>query len=180
MATKTLMTLQEFDALPEIEGVKQELIAGELIVTPSPMPRHNIVASKLAYLLGTVIHPHKLGLLIWDQDFLIGDDVLRPDLAFLCAAHVINPDARPGGAPDLAVEIWSPSNERKSQDLHAKAKLYLAGGARAVWLLYPEARIAHIEKAEQMPQALHADAGGKLEDAELLPGFSITLAEIFE
>jgi len=42
MATKTL-TIAEFDALDEIEAVKQELIDGELILTPSPMPRHNIV-----------------------------------------------------------------------------------------------------------------------------------------
>jgi Uma2 family endonuclease len=179
MATKTLITLQQFDALPGIDGVKQELIAGELIVTPSPMLRHNIVCSKLAIPLGSFLERHKLGLLIWDQDFLVGDDVLKPDLAVLSAQRVIDTQSRPS-APDLAVEIWSPSNERKSQDLHAKAKLYLAGGARAVWLLYPEARTAHIEKAGQMPRALHADAGGKLEDAELLPGVSITLAEVFE
>ncbi len=180
MATKTLTTIEEFDALPEIEGVKQELIEGELIVTPSPMPLHNIVCSNLGGPLVLFVREHKLGRVLWNQDFLVGEHVLNPDLAFIRAERTIDPHARPAGAPDLAVEVWSPSNQRKSHDLRAKAKLYLEGGARGVWLLYPEARIARIEKPGQKPQVLDADAGDKLEDPELLPGFSIALSEIFE
>lgn len=180
MATKTWMTIAEFDALDEIEGVKQELIDGELILTPSPMPLHNIVCSNLGVPLGSFIREHKLGRLLWSQDYSIGDDVLNPDLAFIRAERMIEKDQRPGWAPDLVVEIWSPSNQRKSQDLRAKAKRYLEGGAQAVWLLYPEAGIARIEKPGQKPQVLAVDSGGKLEDADLLPGFSIALADIFE
>ena len=179
MGTKTLMTMAEFDALEEIEGVKQELIDGELVVTPSPMPRHNIVCSRLGLPLGTFVAEHKLGIVLWDQDYSVGEDVLNPDLAFIRAEHTIEKDQRPGWAPDLVVEIWSPSNERKSQDLRAKAKRYLEGGAQAVWLLYPEAGIARIEKPRQPSQVLDVDSGGRLEDADLLAGFSIALADIF-
>jgi Uma2 family endonuclease len=180
MATKTLMTIAEFDVLDEIEGVKQELIDGELVVTPSPMPRHNMVGSKLGSRLAIFVDEHKLGIVLWDQDYLVGDDILNPDLAFIRAERMIEKDHRPGWAPDLVVEIWSPSNQRKSQDLRHKSKRYLDGGAQAVWLLYPEAGIARIEKPGQKPQVLAVESGGKLEDQDLLPGFAITLADIFE
>jgi Uma2 family endonuclease len=134
MATKTalMMTIAEFDALDEIEGVRQELVDGELILTPSPMPLHNIVCSNLAAPLGLFVRDHKLGIVLWNQDYVVGDDILNPDLAFIRAERTIDPDKRPGWAPDLVVEIWSPINERKSQDLRAKAKRYLEGGAQAV------------------------------------------------
>jgi Uma2 family endonuclease len=180
MGTKTLMTMAEFDALDEIEGVKQELIDGELIMTPSPMPLHNIVCSNLAIPLGSFIREHNLGRVLWSQDYSVGEDVLNPDLAFIRAERAIERANRPGWAPDLVVEIWSPSNERKSQDLRAKAKRYLEGGAQAVWLLYPEAGIARIEKPRHPSQVLDVDSGGRLEDADLLPGFSIALRDIFE
>jgi Uma2 family endonuclease len=180
MATKTLLTIADFDALDEIEGVKQELIDGELVVTPSPMPRHNIVCSKLGVPLGLFVTQHKLGIVLWGQDYQVGDDVLNPDLAFIRAERLIEKNRRPGWAPDLVVEIWSPSNERKSQDLRRKAKRYLDGGAQAVWLLYPEAGIARIERPGQPSQVLDVESGGKLEDRALLPGFSIALADIFE
>ena len=180
MATKTSMTIAEFDALDEIEGTKQELIDGDLILTPSPMPRHNVVGSKVGSRLAVFVDEHKLGIVLWSQDYKVGDDVLNPDLAFIRAERLIDKDQRPGWVPDLVVEIWSPSNQRKSQDLRNKAKRYLDGGAQAVWLLYPEAGVARIEKPGQPSLVLDVDSGGRLEDPGLLTGFSIALADIFE
>jgi Uma2 family endonuclease len=180
MATKTLLTIADFDALDEIEGTKQELIDGELVVTPSPTPRHNIVGAKLGGPLQVFVAEHKLGIVLWGQDYSVGDDVLNPDLAFIRAERLIEKDRRPGWAPDLVVEIWSPSNQRKSQDLRLEAKRHLDGGAQAVWLLYPEAGIARIEKLGGPSQVLDVESGGRLQDRDLLPGFSIALGDIFE
>jgi len=174
------MTIAEFDKLDEIEGVKQELIDGELVLTPSPVPRYNLVSSNLVVRLGPLIDQNELGIVLWNQDYAVGDDVLNPNLAFIRAQRAVERDRRPGWVPDLVVEIRSPSNQRKSEDLRAKAKRYLEGGAQAVWLLYPEAGIARIEKPGQPSQVLDVESGGKLEDQDLLPGFSIALADIFE
>jgi Uma2 family endonuclease len=179
MATKTFMSLQEFDALPDT-GEKQELIAGELIVTPSPMYQHARVCMKLSTRMEQFADQHKLGFMVASLDFLIGEDVLNPDAAFLRAGRELAPHARPTGGPDLAIEIWSPSNHKNSRNLEAKAKLYLAGGTQAVWLIFPEARVARIMKPGGKTYILDAAAGDKLEDAALLPGFSVALAEIFE
>jgi Uma2 family endonuclease len=87
----------------------------------------------------------------------------------------LNPHQRTSGAPDLAIEIASVSDT--PDDLARKAQQYLAAGARAVWVLYPEARLAylyrpggHIEVREDTQM---------LDNPELLPGFSVALAEIF-
>ena len=57
-----------------------------------------------------------------------------------------------------------------------KAQQYLKAGARAVWVTYPEARLAYIYKLGQRPEV--RDAGQPLDDAELLPGFSAALSAI--
>jgi len=48
MGTKTLLTLEQFDQLPEEEGVRYELDEGELIVMPTARPRHNLVRDNIA------------------------------------------------------------------------------------------------------------------------------------
>jgi hypothetical protein len=55
-----------------------------------------------------------------------------------------------------------------------KAQQYLAAGARAVWITYPEARLAYIYKPGQRPEV--RDAGQSLDDPEILPGFSALLS----
>jgi Uma2 family endonuclease len=79
------------------------------------------------------------------------------------------------GAPDLAVEIASPSD--KPDDLARKAQQYLATGAGAVWVLYPEARLAYLYPPGRSIEA--RDESQSLDNAELLPGFTVALSEIF-
>ena len=78
------------------------------------------------------------------------------------------------GAPDLAVKVASPRDD--PDDLVLKAQQYLTAGARAAWIIYPEARLAYIYKPSQRPEV--RDAGQSLDDAELLPGFSAPLSAI--
>jgi len=86
----------------------------------------------------------------------------------------INPRQRLKGAPDLAVEVASPRDD--PDDLVLKAQQYLLAGARAVWIIYPEARLAYIYKPGQRPGS--RDAHRSLDDAELFPGFSAPLSAV--
>jgi len=179
MATKTLMSIEQFDALPDKAGTKYELDAGVLIsMLASPSLFHNMIRDRLGMKLYAFVEMRKLGLVSWETDFQLSEATVRiPDLSFLRAERVqgLDPHERPRGAPDLAIEIASVSDT--PDDLARKAQQYLAAGARAVWVLYPEARLAylyrpggHIEVREDT-QAL--------DNPELLPGFSVALAEIF-
>ena len=81
-------------------------------------------------------------------------------------------------APDLAIEIVSPGD--RAADLLLKVAQYLAGGTKAVWL-YPNTRLAYRYLPGRLePEVRSADAGQGFQEPELLPGFQLTLAQIFE
>jgi Uma2 family endonuclease len=85
------------------------------------------------------------------------------------------PYQRPQGAPDLAIEIASPSD--KPDDLARKAQQYLAAGARAVWVLYPEAQLAYLYRPGEHIEV--RDESQSLDNVDLLPGFSVALSAVF-
>lgn len=178
MATKTLINIEEYDALPETEnGVEYELSEGELIVLASPTLFHNRMRDDILERFRVFLrqHPH-VGEVTSETDFsLTASTVRRPDVAFISAAKLASVDPRKKlqFAPDLAIEIASPHD-----DLPRKIQDYLAAGTR-VWALYPDARVARIHKPGKPALVLDADAGDSLEDAELLPGLRVPLGEIF-
>ncbi len=61
MPVRTLMTAEQFDALPEEEGRKWELLDGELIEVSSATPEHNLILGRLFALLYSFVRPAKLG-----------------------------------------------------------------------------------------------------------------------
>ena len=178
MTTRTLMTIEQYDALSEKEGVKYELNEGDLVTVP-PWPRlvHNRVRDEIGFRLREYVHSRQLGEVTMETDFKLTEGTIRiPDVAFVPADRLlgIDPRQRLEGAPDLAVEVASPRDD--PDDLVLKAQQYVAGGAKAVWIIYPEARLAYIYKPGQRPEI--RDAAQALDDAELLPGFSATLSMI--
>jgi Uma2 family endonuclease len=106
--------------------------------------------------------------------------VRRPDVAFIRAGRLKGIDLYqvplPFG-PDLAIEIVS-KNER-ADDLLLKVSQYLQAGAQAVWLLYPKTRLAYRYVSGKLePEVRRAADGARFEEPQLLPGFSLPLAEI--
>jgi Uma2 family endonuclease len=80
--------------------------------------------------------------------------------------------------PDLVLEIVSRSD--RADDLLLKVSQYLAAGAKAVWLLYPNTRLAYRYLSGKLePEVRSAAAGHAFEEPELLPGFSLPLEQIF-
>jgi Uma2 family endonuclease len=181
MATKTLLTIEEYAALQEPEGVRYELSEGELIVTPSANMFHNELRDELNGRLRAFVKSHKLGLVTSETDMKLADDVVRrPDVAFISAERLrdINRHKVPVPlSPDLVIEIVS-ENDR-ADDLILKVTQYLAAGTRAVWLLYASTRLAYRYVPNKLePEVRSADAGHTFEEPGMLPGFSIPLAEI--
>ncbi|MGH9452489.1 MAG: Uma2 family endonuclease [Terriglobia bacterium] len=179
MTTRTLISIEEYDALPEKEGVKYELNEGELIaVSASPRLVHNRVRDRMDRRLAAFVEEHRLGEVTMETDFKLSEGIVRiPDLAFIRADRLrgIDPRQRIEGAPDLAVEVVSPNDD--PDDLVLKVQQYLRSGARAVWVLYPEARMAYLYKAGERPEV--RETHQNLDDAELFPGLSIPLSEVF-
>jgi len=180
MSTKTLLTADEFELLPEDDSDFVELDEGEVITLPMATERHGHVESTIIALMYGYVKPRKLGrVYTGDTDFRLSADIMRkPDIGFVRQERVLNlaGDRAIPGAPDLAVEIFSPSNS--FPQLMRKTRQYFAAGCHTVWIVYPETREIHVIEASGGDRILHA--GDTLDAPELLPGFSVPVSEIFE
>ncbi|HXJ92513.1 MAG TPA: Uma2 family endonuclease [Terriglobia bacterium] len=182
MATKALLTIADYAALEEPAGVRYELSEGELVVTPSADFFHNDLRDELTHQLKTFVKSHKLGRVTSETDVKLAEDtVRRPDVAFISAGRLEGIDLAQVPLPvdpDLVIEIVS-KNDRAA-DLLLKVSQSLAAGVEVVWLLYPSTQLAYRYTASRLePEVRSAQEGGKFEEPKILPGFSLTLAEIF-
>lgn len=137
----TKMTARQFLQLGEDPpGVRLELVDGEIAVSPSPVPEHSHIDTKLRILVGNHVAANDLGLVFGDVDTIFGPhDVRRPDIIYFSKKrlHLIGEKAMEG-PPDLCVEIISPSSS--TTDRVDKYQQYEAGGVLHYWVLDPRDR----------------------------------------
>jgi Uma2 family endonuclease len=177
------LTYDDYVLIPE-DGQRHEILDGEHYVTPAPTTWHQITLSALHLLVGVFVRQHSLGLvLVAPVDVLFSEhDVAQPDLVFISnerAGILTKPNIQ--GAPDLVVEILSPSTRRKDEDV--KGPLYEHFGVREYWMVDPEVRrvsvFRHNGSGFNPAVELSAEDGDVLA-TPLLPGLEIRVGEIFE
>src|SRR5437867_2914846 len=126
--------------MPE-DGRRYEVIEGELIVSPSPIYDHQYVVAKLVRMLGNHVESGMNGTVLaapFDVKFDY-ESVVEPDLLHFRPGNVPRRSAKfASSAPDLAVEVLSPSSHER--DLGAKKKLFAKHGVPHSWVIDPEAR----------------------------------------
>ena len=178
-------TYADYWATPEDE--RWELIDGVLYhMAATPSTKHQDVSQNLIGLLRPHIIRHRLGAL-YNAPYgvqLPDQSVVEPDLLFVSATrrHIITARCC-DGAPDLVVEVLSPSNPR--HDLVRKRELYARHGVPEYWMLEPYAEILHALTApiavagvgEYMAETLYRP-GDTLTTAAI-PGLAIAVADIF-
>jgi Uma2 family endonuclease len=141
---------------------------------------HGYYETRIASILDHHVRQHRLGRVYsGDSGFRLGVGTVRaPDVAFIRQARIeaLHGKGFAKGAPDLAVEIFSPSDS--VPQLMRKVKQYFAAGCHTVWIVYPDAREIHSLEASGADRLLRD--GDLVEAPELLPGFSVPVAEFFE
>jgi len=177
MGVKTLMTVEELAHLPD-DGLRYELDEGELITMAPASEGHGGIAAEILGILRNFVKEHSLGRVFTpDTGFRLADDTVRaPDVAFVRKQRLTGRWTYFQGAPDLAVEVFSPSDS-VAQLMH-KVQQYLRAGCHTVWVVYPEAKQVHVLEASGHDRILDADE--MLEAPELLPGFSVPVQSLFE
>lgn len=179
MATKALMTVDDFVRLPETVGdrdFRYELVEGELITMSPGMLPHNLIRDTMLVLLKAFVTTRKLGTVVAEQAFqLSGRTVRVPDVAFVRAGRPLATDKPIQGGPDLAIEIVSPSNTPREID--RRISDYFAAGCKRVWVVYLEEREVYIHGLAGVTRRGGDDL---LEESELLPGFSVKASSIFQ
>jgi Uma2 family endonuclease len=180
MSSKTLVTADELEQMPDDDSVQIELDEGEPIAMPPAGEDHGYYGFEIVLLLGNFVKKHNLGRVYTaDTGFRLRDDTVRaPDVAFVRKERVnaVKSKGFAKGAPDLAVEIFSPSDSVRQ--LMRKVKQYFAAGCHTVWIVYPELQEVNVLEASGGDRLLGVD--DTIEAPDLLPGFSVRVAELFE
>jgi Uma2 family endonuclease len=180
MKAKALLTADEFEQMPDDDSVQIELDEGELITVPPAGEEHGHIGWEISSELGYFVKKRKLGrLYLADTGFRLGRDTVRaPDVAFVRKERVeeIRSQGFAKGAPDLAVEVFSPSDS--TRQLKRKVQQYLAAGCHTEWVFYPKRKEVDVHEASGVIRTLGEDE--MLEAPELLPGFSVKVSELFE
>ncbi len=174
MATKTLSTVDDFVQSLGRFDTFQELVEGEIITMSPGMYPHNYVRDLLLRLLAAFVEEKRLGIVLSEQPFhLFGATVRYPDVAFVRdRTRLVK---IPEGAPDLATEVVSPTNS--AREMSRRISDFFAAGSSRVWVVYPEEREVYIHG---MSGVVCRKGDEKLEDPELLPGFSVKVSTLFE
>ena len=142
---------------------------------------HGYIAVNVSREVSFFVLRHDLGIVIVRSGFRLErdpDTVRGPDVSFIAKERLV--DGRPPvgffqGAPDLAVEVISPSDTATS--IEAKVNEYLANGTRRVWVIYPDTRTVVVHAPNNV--STRYDEGDILTDGELLPGFSLPVSVVF-
>jgi Uma2 family endonuclease len=135
------LSAEEFFALPD-DGCRYELVNGVVIVTPSPLPRHQKVALEIARQLANYLEKNPVGDVFPETDVHLGqgaaggDLVYRPEMVYFRAERLGSLDERLVGAPDLVVEVVSPPTRYK--DIRTKRDDYERLGVREYWMVDPD------------------------------------------
>ncbi|HEX8296975.1 MAG TPA: Uma2 family endonuclease [Chthoniobacteraceae bacterium] len=179
-ATAYKMTATEFFQLP-VGPPYFQLIDGDLYMSPSPRRYHQKLVHQLAHILQTYLDENPLGELYpAPSDVLFTEDtILNPDLYFVRnERRSILTEQGAEGAPDLVVEILSPSTAKL--DLGRKREIYASSGVREMWIVSPRTETIEVFRFAEDPAAPVEvlDATGAL-SSPLFPGFRLELARLF-
>ncbi|MGH8907187.1 MAG: Uma2 family endonuclease [Egibacteraceae bacterium] len=181
MASQALITGLTYDDLacfPD-DGLRRELIGGELIVSPAPHTRHQLVVVELTTDVGiyTRVHGGRVFCALFDVYFSHDDDV-EPDVLYIRPEHLHRiEDKFLRGAPDIVVEVSSPSTRRI--DLGRKLALYERYGVPEYW--YVDLKTDAI-RVYRLTDGAYGDPlilkRGDALTSPLLPGFAVPIDQL--
>lgn len=178
------LTYEDFVHFPD-DGKRHELIDGEHYVTPTPIRKHQAIVINLIGLMWSYLQQHPVGRVYGAPfDVIFSNyDVVEPDLIYISNARAQQIETSPWvkGAPDLVVEIGSPSTRRRDETI--KRRLYERFGVCEYWIVDPEIDVIKVlrrvnERYERVAELLLEN--DDLLTTPLLPGLEMTLAKIFE
>ena len=175
------MTADELLAMPD-DGFRYELIKGELIRMPPPGHIHGRVTMRVAGALYRHIIDNNLGIVYAaETGFLIHqnpDTVRAPDAAFVRQQRVENVGEIEGywvGAPDLVVEVVSPSDSVGY--VEDKVAEWIDAGSRLVWVISPKLRTVTVYRS--LTEITTLTEKDTLDGNDVVPGFQMRVSEIF-
>ena len=175
---KRIYTYADYEKLPE--GAPYQLIGGELVKEPSPVPYHQILSMRIEFELVKFVEERDLGVVLnAPMDVYFSEkEVYQPDIMFISKERMnIIGEKNIEAAPDLIIEILSPSSAY--YDLRHKMRVYEASGVKEYWVVDP------IEKGIEVYQNIDGEfrlfnkaLSSGLICSALLEGFGVELEKV--
>jgi Uma2 family endonuclease len=160
---------------------RYELIEGELLMTPSPVPKHQRVLRELEFILKKFVSEKNLGEIFFApcDVYLDEENVVQPDIMFISKDRLnIIGEKNIQGAPCLTIEIISESSAYR--DMVQKKRLYAKFGVKEYWIVIPEEESVEIyllkDNAYQLFKTYRKN---DTLETSFLKGLKIELKEIF-
>ena len=178
--TAQIWTDEAFMALAD-DGNRYEIVNGELVTMGNSGMEHGYVGMLLSIVVGGYVLSRKLGV-VCDSNTAFkmkSGNKRSPDLSVVAKARLQGlrrlPKGYFDGAPDLAVEVISPSNT--FEEIHNKLIEYFESGARLVWVVNPDEQSVLVYRRPQPERLLKIT--DSLDGEEVIAGFTLPMAELF-
>jgi Uma2 family endonuclease len=173
-------TYSDYRLLPD-NGKRYEILEGELLMSPSPNTKHQIVLLNIAAILKSFVERNNLGqIFIAAYDIVLSKyDVVQPDIIFVSnknkeiikATHI-------EGVPDLVIEIISPGGAQRDRII--KRKIYALHGVQEYWLVQPEKEKVQVLRLEKGDFKRIAELNSEdVLTSPMLSGLEIRLIDVF-
>lgn len=177
-----LMTAEEFlHMAPPTDGTKVELVRGELLQVCRPGFRHGRTQLRIGAILDQFGHSKQHGRAVVETGMVTErspDTVRGPDVSYYSIQRLPldqDPEGYPDVAPELCVEVLSPSN--RVSPIREKMGEYFQRGVRIVWIVDPEDRTVAVYRSLDEGHIFHETA--TLTGEDVLPGFSCRVGDLF-
>ncbi len=173
----TGLTIEEYLSYQAPEGWDDELIDGEIVLSPTANRTHTDICARLYDLLKDLLR--QTGFVVRQDTSMRLDEeksMPRPDVFVISRKRWLeNPSAlHPVGSPELAIEVFSPSN--RNRKFQRKLELYLQTGSLAVWVVYPKTRTVRVHDATGTRDFTSTE---QLQLPAPLPSAAIAVTDIF-
>lgn len=184
MTTAFRFTTKDLEAMPEIEGVRYEIIDGELYVSTAPHWHHQYAADGILHALRSSRDLMAEGLTVTAPGLVFADDQdVIPDLVWISHQRLARGQDAAGHftiAPELVVEVLSPGAQNEHRDREIKLGLYTRQGVAEYWIV--DWRGRRVEVYRRLGEELSLVAtltGDAVLTSPLLPGFSCPISNLW-
>lgn len=175
------LSYRDYVLFPDCGSKLHEIIDGEHYITPSPRIRHQEISRNLEWIIESYLKKNRVGVILDAPcDVLLSNtDIVVPDLIYISNENKnIITRANIQGAPDLIIEILSPSN--RIYDLELKRDLYEKYGVKEYWIIDPDEEMVEVYSlsGHRYPASL-VYKKDQIIKAGIIPGLELALKEVF-
>ncbi len=184
MSTARRYTSADLDHLPDIDGVRYEILDGELHVSKQPHWEHQYACHRAAYALEQWSPGHEVGLVIPAPGLIFAEDEdVAPDVVWISRARLAQVEDEAGhfrAAPELVVEVLSPGSANERRDRQVKLALYSRQGVEEYWIVDWRTRTVQVyRRTGETLQPVATLADDDVLTSPLMPGFACPVSSLW-